>query len=173
MTYRQLLAVSGMGSQAARTCMPHTCRLLHCRISCCQVAVAIVAIAVVSTRPHTAYGPPSHYPQWMRNPISTKELASVALGCGNAGGAPATPQQLAMLQQQTSTTPTDTPSTPGAADKDKSEGVGAAQNDAKMPPMGVRISMTIGGRKLQLEGKVQQWGEEHHCRGVTALAGSY
>lgn len=102
--------------------------------------------------------PPLHYLQWMRNPISTKELVSVALGCGNAGGAPATPQQLAMLQQQTSTTPTYTPSTPDAADEDKNEGTGAAQNDVKMPPMGVRISMTIGGRKRQLEGNGKQPG---------------
>lgn len=35
-------------------------------------------------------------PQWIRNPIPMKELNANLLGCGNAGGAPASPQQLAM-----------------------------------------------------------------------------
>lgn len=86
----------------------------------------------------------------MRNPISTKELSPAALGCGNPGGAPATPQQLAMLMQPPSP-PADT-AMPDARDSgsDGGNGGGGNKNTVKMPPMGVRISMTIGGERWLL-----------------------
>lgn len=82
--------------------------------------------------------------QWLKNPISTKELIPAALGCGNAGGAPATPQQLAQLSQQTAPPAVDMPSEPAARDSGEGQS-GGKQNAVKMPPMGVRIAMTVGG----------------------------
>lgn len=91
--------------------------------------------------------------QWMRNPISTKELSPAALGCGNPGGAPATPQQLAMLLQPPSPPSEADTAVPGARDSgsDGGNGGGGNKNTVKMPPMGVRISMTIGGERRRWE----------------------